>query len=52
MGLKRLLTRRTFTTLLELIGACLVVIGVSSVSVAAGLVVAGIALVGIGYLLE
>ena len=49
--MKKLFTRRTLTTLLELIGASLVVIGVSSVSVAAGLVVAGIALVGIGYLI-
>lgn len=48
--MKRFLTRQLFSTILELIGAGLVVIGVSSFSVAAGFVVAGIALVGIGYL--
>lgn len=50
---KRLLVRvnRAYiTTALELVGAMLVVIGVSSFSVAAGLIVGGVALIGIGYL--
>ena len=51
MGMKQFFNRQTFSTVLELIGASLVVIGVSSFSVAAAFVVGGIALVGIGYLL-
>lgn len=41
-----------YTLVLELIGIVLVVIGVSSLSVSAGLITGGLALVGIGYLLE
>lgn len=46
------MNRRVLVTALELIGISLVVIGVSSWSLAAGFVVAGLALTGIGYLLE
>lgn len=49
---KSIINRSRATLSLELLGAVLVVIGVLSVSVAAGLVVAGVALIGIGYLLE
>ena len=42
--------RESVTTATEVIGAALVVIGVSSWSIAAGLVAAGLALIGIGYL--
>ena len=44
------LSRSSITTTLELIGAVLVVIGVSSFSVAAGLIAGGVILIGIGYL--
>lgn len=44
------LNREALTTATEGIGTVLVVIGVSSWSIAAGLVVAGLALIGIGYL--
>jgi hypothetical protein len=46
------MNRRVLVTVLEVFGIVLVVIGVSSWSLAAGLVAAGIALTGIGYLLE
>lgn len=46
------MNRRVLVTILELFGIGLVVIGVSSFSLAAGLVVGGLALTGIGYLLE
>lgn len=54
MGIReRVGARRGWFTLgLELIGAGLVVVGVLSVSVPAGLVVAGLFLIAIGYLLE
>jgi len=42
--------REVLTTASEAIGTVLVVIGVSSWSIAAGFVVAGLALIGIGYL--
>jgi len=42
--------RAHITTAIELIGVILVVIGVSSFSPAAGLIVGGVALIGIGYL--
>ncbi len=51
--MKRLLVRvnRAYiTTALELVGAVMVVVGVLSFSVAAGVIVGGLALIGIGYL--
>jgi hypothetical protein len=42
--------RAAITTSLEVIGALLVVIGVTSWSLTAGIVVGGLALIGIGYL--
>ncbi|HET7486846.1 MAG TPA: hypothetical protein VFJ85_02890 [Acidimicrobiales bacterium] len=42
--------RSTLTTLLEILGASLIVTGIALVSVAAALVVAGIALAALGYL--
>lgn len=50
--LKSAANRTNFVLGLELIGVGLVVIGVSLFSMAAGLVVAGTAFIGIGYLLE
>jgi len=48
--IRAVVDRAFITTALEVIGAILVVIGVSSFSTAAGLIVGGVALIGIGYL--